>query len=71
MKKRKQIKYVHEGEYVAEVDVELMDAVDEWAPYLSLQDAYKLDDVREALRRGDLKAASEKARVFTLQPIAI
>ena len=71
MKKRKQIKYIHEGEYVAEVDVELMDAIDEWAPYLSLQDAYKLDDVREALRRGDLKAASEKARVFTLQPIAI
>ncbi|MCL0056820.1 hypothetical protein M1N50_00655 [Dehalococcoidia bacterium] len=71
MKKRKQIKYIHEGEYVAEVDVELMDAVDEWAPYLSLQDAYKLDDVREALRRGDLKAASKKARVFTLQPIAI
>ena len=71
MKKRKQIKYIHEGEYVAEVDVELMDAVDEWAPYLSLQDAYKLDDVREALRRGDLKAASRKARVFTLQPIAI
>ena len=56
---------------MAEVDVELMDAVDEWAPYLSLQDAYKLDDVREALRRGDLKAASKKARVFTLQPIAI
>ncbi|MCL0079227.1 hypothetical protein M1O56_06190 [Dehalococcoidia bacterium] len=71
MKKRKQIKYIHEGEYVAEVDVELMDAVDEWAPYLSLQDAYKLDDVREALRRGDLKAASKKARVFTLQPITI
>ena len=71
MKKRKQIKYIHEGEYVAEVDVELMDAVDEWAPYLSLRDAYKLDDVREALRRGDLKADSKKARVFTLQPIAI
>ncbi len=71
MRKRKQIKYIHEGEYVAEVDVELMVAEDEWAPYLSLEDAYKLDDVREALRRGDLKAASKKARVFTLQPIAI
>ena len=45
MKKRHQIKYIHEGEYVAEVDIELMDAEDEWAPYLSLQDAYKLDDV--------------------------
>ena len=71
MRKRKQIKYIHEGKYVAEVDVEFMVAEDEWAPYLSLEDAYKLDDIREALRRGDLKAASKKARVFTLQPVAI
>ena len=71
MRKRKQIKYIHESKYVAEVDVELMVAEHEWAPYLSLEDAYKLDDVREALRRGDLMAASKKARVFTLQPVAI
>jgi len=71
MRKRKQIKYIHESEYVAEVDVELMETEDEWAPYLSLEDAYKLDDVRDALRRGDLKTASKKARVFTLQPVAL
>ena len=71
MKKNRLIKYVHEGEYVAEVDVELINAENEWAPYLSLDDAYKLDDVREALRRGDLESASRKARVFILQPIAI
>ncbi len=62
---------MHEGEYVAEVDVELINTENEWAPYLSLDDAYKLDDVREALRHGDLESASRKARVFTLQPIAI
>ena len=50
MKKRTQTKLVHEGEYVAEVDVELIETGEEWAPYLSLDDAYKLDDVREALR---------------------
>jgi hypothetical protein len=71
MKKRKHIKYIHEGKYAAQVDVELIEAEDEWAPYLSLDDAYKLDDVREALRRGDLKAASKKARVFIMQPVAI
>jgi len=71
MKNRKQIKYIHEGKYAAAVDVELIEAEDEWAPYLSLDDAYKLDDVREALRRGDLKAASQKARVFIMQPVAI
>ena len=71
MKKNRRIKYVHEGEYVAEVDVELINTENEWAPYLSLDDAYKLDDVREALRRGDLESASRKARLFTLQPISI
>ena len=71
MNKRKKTKYIHEGKFVAEVDVELIVTDDEWAPYLSLQDAYKLDDVREALRRGDLVSASKIARVFTMQPIAI
>ena len=71
MNKRKKTKYIHEGKFVAEVDVELIVTDDEWAPYLSLQDAYKLDDVREALRRGDLESASKIARVFTMQPIAI
>ncbi|HET6567263.1 MAG TPA: hypothetical protein VFG50_04800 [Rhodothermales bacterium] len=71
MRKHYRTKYIHEGKYVAQVDVELIEADDEWAPYLSLQDAYKLDDVRDALRRGDLKAASRQARVFTMQPVAI
>ena len=71
MKTRQQIKYIHEGKYVAEVDVELLIAENEWSPYLSLHDAYKLDDIRSALRRGDIKSASKLARVFTMQPIAM
>ena len=62
-------KLVHEGEYVAEVDVELMYTDEGWSPYLSLDDAYKLDDVREALRRGDVKSASRLARVYKLTPV--
>ena len=31
---------------------------------------FKLDDVREALRRGDMKTAKRFARVFTLVPVA-
>jgi hypothetical protein len=54
MVKRKK-KYVHEANYVAEVEVDLLDPENGWSPYISLEDAYKLDDVREALRRGDLK----------------
>jgi len=62
-------KLVHEGEYLAEVEVDLIESEGAWSPYLSLDDAYKLDEVRECLRRGDVKAASRKARVFTLNPV--
>ena len=71
MTTRHHTKLVHEGNYVAEVDVELIDSDTGWSPYLSLDDAYRLDDVREALRRGDLKSASNLARVFTLTPVAV
>ena len=39
--------------------------------YLSVDDAYRLDDVRAALRRGDLRAASRLARVYTLTPVTV
>lgn len=57
MNKRQKTKLVHEGQYVAEVDVEVIEDETGWSPYLSLEDAYKLDDVRNALRRGDIKSA--------------
>jgi hypothetical protein len=71
MRKRLQKKLVHEGQYVAEVEVELIDTDDGWSPYLSLADAYKLDDVRDALRRGDLKSATRLSRVYSLTPVAV
>jgi hypothetical protein len=61
---------VREGEFVAEVDVHLVEAEGGWTPYLSVEDAYKLDDVRDALRAGDVKRASQLAkRVFRLTPV--
>jgi len=66
---RHHTRLVHEGQYVAEVDVDLIQADTGWSPYLSLEDAYRLDDVREALRRGDIKAASQRARVYALTPV--
>jgi hypothetical protein len=71
VRKREHTKLIHEGDYVAKVNVELIDSDDGWPPYLSLDDAKKLDDVRAALRRGDLKAASRLARVYTLTPVAM
>jgi hypothetical protein len=70
MNGRRISKLVHEGAYVAEVDVETIFTEDGWSPYLSVEDACKLDDVRDALRRGDLKAAARIARVYSLTPVA-
>jgi hypothetical protein len=69
MRKRRHKKLVQEGQYVAEVEIELIDTDEGWSPYLSLDDALKLDDVRNALRRRDLQTAGRLARIFTLTPL--
>ena len=71
MNKPRYTKIVREGRYIAEVDVELIDTGEDWSPYLSLEDAYQLDDVRAALRFGDLKTAARLGRVFALTPVAV
>lgn len=71
MEKRHHQKLVHEGDYVAEVDVELIENDQDWSPYLSLEDAYKLDDVRAALKGRDIRKAARLGRVFTLTPVAV
>jgi len=48
----------------------LIEELGGWSPYLSIDDARKLDEVRLALRRGDVAAASRYGRVFELTPIA-
>lgn len=70
MTKKQISKLVHVDEYVAEVDVELVYTDDDWSPYLSVGDAMKLDDVREALRQKDFATATKLARVYKLSPLA-
>ncbi len=70
MRQRKKIKYVHEGRYVAEVEVKLLEDDTSWSPYLSVEDAYKLDDVRDAIRQGDLESAAKYGRIYELRPVA-
>lgn len=69
MSTRRKVKYVHEGKYVAEVTVALVDSETSWSPTISLDDAYKLDDVKEALQAGDLNAAAQYGRVYELKPV--
>ena len=71
MSKRKRTKLVHEGNYVAEVDVELLEEPGEWSPHLSLEAAYRIDDMRAALRRGDVRTAAKYARVFSLTFVVV
>lgn len=71
MTRRKTTKLVRVGEYAAEVTIEMIYTDDDWSPYLSLEDAAKLDDVREALQRKDFKTAQKLARVYSLAPLAV
>ena len=66
------MQFVRGGAFAAEVNVEIVEGERGWAPYLSLQDAYKLDDVRDALRAGDVDRASRLAdRVYRLTPVDV
>ncbi len=67
---RKRTKFIHEGNYAAEVSVELIEDDTTWSPYLTPEDVRKLDAVRLALRAGDIGEAAKYGRVFELTPIA-
>jgi hypothetical protein len=67
---RKSKEFIHEGKYAAEVPVELVEDDTAWSPYLSPDDARKLDTVRLALRRGDVAEAAKYGRVYELKPVA-
>ena len=69
MTNRVTTRLVREGDYVAEVDVELIEEEDGWSPYLAVEAAYKLDDIRGALQEGDLRKASTLGRVYRLSPV--
>jgi len=63
-------RFVREGNFAAEVEVTLLETDGGWTPSLSIEDAYRLDDVRDALRAGDVKRASRLAsRVYRLTPV--
>ena len=67
---RKKLQYVHEGRYVTEVEVGLLEDETGGSPCLSLEEACKLDDVREVLYRGDVEAAAKYGRIYELRSVA-
>jgi len=50
--------------------VNVLDEEGGWSPYLSVEEAKKLDAVRKALRQGDLAVAARYGRVFELLPVS-
>jgi hypothetical protein len=68
--KRNTVEFVREGKYAAEVPVELVEEDGGWSPYLSLDDARKLETVRLALRQGDLATAAKYGPVFELMRVS-
>lgn len=70
MKTEPSVKLVEQGNFVAKVPVTLIHDETGWSPYISHEDMLKLDDVREALRRGDVKEAGRFGQVFELRQVA-
>jgi hypothetical protein len=69
--KKKLEKFVHVGEYVARVEIEVIYSENSWSPCMQLKDAQKLDEIRQALKTGDFNAASKLAHIFKLTPITL
>jgi len=69
MNDRKITKLIRAGNYIAEVDIRLIEDETGWSPYISKEDASRLDEVRLALKAGDLRKAARWARIFSLTPI--
>jgi hypothetical protein len=62
-------KLIHEGRYAAKIPIDLIEDESGWSPYLSVEDALKLDTVRNALCRGELVVAAQHGRIFELVPV--
>ena len=72
MREKAATKLVREGDLVAEVSVCLRNDAGEWSPALSVSDATKLDEVRQALRARDVPGAARLAdHVYRLTPLAL
>lgn len=61
---------IHEGRFAAEVSYQETNVGSPFGPTVDKEDAYKLDRVRLALRRGDVAAAAKEAKVYEMLLLA-
>ncbi len=64
-----QSKFIHVGHYAAEVPVVLHHSQNGWSPYLTIEDAQKLDKVKQYLTEGKVVEAQKLAKVYELKPV--
>jgi hypothetical protein len=67
---KSQVKLIHEGEYLAEVRIEVEQTNAPWGPYVNPDEARKLDALRLALRRNDIATAARYGTVYRLTKVA-
>jgi len=63
-------KLIHEGDYVAKIEIVIEQSDGPWGPYVSPDEAMKLDAVRIALRKNDIEAAAKYGKVYRLSLVA-
>ncbi len=66
---RPRVEFIHEGQYAAEVEIELHRATTPLVADLSGEDARSLKPSRLALRARDVAEAAKYGRVFELTPV--
>ena len=71
MKKRLHKKLVHEGPYVAEVEVELIERRRGLVTLFVTQGREQIGRRTHGSRRGDLASAARLSRVYSLTPVAV
>ena len=65
----KAIQYFRVGKYAAEVEIDDIFDDTAWSPYVSCDDALKLDRVRTALETNEVASAAREAKVLELTEI--
>jgi hypothetical protein len=61
---------IEEGHYAARVQYREFDDGSGFGPFVEKEDAFKMDRVRLALRRGNFVAAAKEAEIYELRRVA-
>jgi hypothetical protein len=64
-------KRIYVGDVMAELDVVMSDEPDAWGPHVDPSELDRIDEVRRALKSGNLEAASKSARLYSVKPLAM